>query len=614
MTCPWLRNIYADARDSFELPAFNNYRGKTMRNRVVLALATVLSFAVFSGIAAVDKNRNTAGARQFFKQIPEDQRILQALNRLTFGPRPGDVQEVKAIGLKKWMDRQLHPDQIVENPVLIEKLKYLDTLTMSGGELVRNYPTPQIAKQMIDGRLPFPTDPDRRLLLTKMVEKYEKKQAAGGDPNGPPNPNIPPIKALSEVLSPQEIRALRQGTPDQRVQAFLGMPKEKQDEVIAALPGGQRQGLFMAAPADVRRRLQLAAGPQNMIARDLTEAKMLRAIYSNRQLDEVLTDFWFNHFNVYLDKGADRYLVTEYEREVIRPHVLGKFKDLLEATAKSPAMLFYLDNWQSVGPDALIARRGQKKGARGLNENYGRELLELHSLGVDGGYTQKDVTEAARCFTGWTIQQPQRGGTFQFNPRMHDNGEKTVLGVTIPAGGGIGDGEKVLDIVAHHPSTARFISKKLAMRFVADNPPETLVARMAETFRKTDGDLRAVMKTMFESKEFFSDGAYRSKMKSPLELVASAVRAVNGEVSFASPLANQVAQLGEPLYRKQEPTGYSNSSTEWANSGGLLGRMNFALQLADNKMPGVKVDPSTAAKAGDAIAGIALGSPEFQKR
>jgi uncharacterized protein (DUF1800 family) len=353
-----------------------------------------------------------------------------------------------------------------------------------------------------------------------------------------------------------------------------------------------------------------------MIARDLSEGKLLRAVYSNRQLDEVLADFWFNHFNIYLDKGADRYLVTEYERDVIRPHVLGKFKELLEATAKSPAMLFYLDNWQSVGPDAPQARGKQgapgklgaagKRAARGLNENYGRELLELHTLGVDGGYTQADVTEAARCFTGWTILQPQRGGEFAFNKRVHDEGEKTVLGVRIPAGGGMNDGEKVLDIVAHHPSTARFISKKLAMRFVADEPPAALVDRMAETFRKTDGDLRAVMKTMLESKEFFSQGAYRSKLKSPLEVVASAVRTVSGDVDYAWALANQVAQLGQPLYRKQEPTGYANSSREWLNSGGLLARMNFAVQLADNKVPGVKVDVS--------VAGIALGSPEFQKR
>jgi uncharacterized protein (DUF1800 family) len=346
--------------------------------------------------------------------------------------------------------------------------------------------------------------------------------------------------------------------------------------------------------------ITITQGPQQVIARDLAEGKMLRAIYGNRQLEEVLVDFWYNHFNIFLDKGADRYLVTEYEREAIRPRVLGKFRDLLEATAKSPAMLFYLDNWQSVGQDARAPRRG-----RGLNENYGRELLELHTLGVDGGYTQKDVTEVARCFTGWTIDQPQRGGSFVFTRRMHDAGEKVVLGVTIPAGGGIEDGQKVLDIVSRHPSTARFVSRKLAQRFVADNPPENLVERMAKTFTKSDGDLRAVMKTMLDSKEFWSEGAFRSKMKSPLETVASAVRAVNGDVDYAFALANQVAQLGQPLYRKQEPTGYSNSSQEWLNSAGLLARMNFALQLANGRVPGVKVAAADAA---------VLGSPEFQKR
>jgi uncharacterized protein (DUF1800 family) len=233
---------------------------------------------------------------------------------------------------------------------------------------------------------------------------------------------------------------------------------------------------------------------------------------------------------------------------------------------------------------------------------------------VDGGYTQKDVTEVARCFTGWTINQPQRGGKFMFNPRLHDNGAKVVLGVTIPAGGGMQDGEKVLDIVAHHPSTAHFISRKLAQRFVADEPPPALVERMAQTYLKSEGDIRAVLQTLFDSKEFWSVGAYRSKMKSPLEMVASAVRAVNGDVDFAFGLANQIAQLGQPLYRKQEPTGYSNSSAEWMNSAGLLARMNFALQLSNNKMPGVKVDTAQAAKPDETMSGITLGSPQFQKK
>jgi uncharacterized protein (DUF1800 family) len=574
-----------------------------MRNRVV-ALAAVLCLAVFAG------KKPAAESRQFLKQIPEDQKILQALNRLTFGPRPGDVQAVKAVGLKVWIDRQLHPESIPQNPALADKLKTMDTLAMTGAEIVRSYPTPQVIQAIARGQMPMPTDPDKKLLFGRMVERYRNAQNAGGNPNGPPPPDA---KKLAEILTREQLSTMRQGTPQQRVEILLTLPKETQDDAIAAMPGGMRQSMFNAAPAELRRRIEMVNGPQQIIARDLMEGKLLRAVYSDRQLEEVLTDFWFNHFNVFLDKGADRYLVTEYEREAIRPHVLGKFKDLLTATAKSPAMLFYLDNWQSVGPNAPQGR-GPGGGARGLNENYGRELLELHTLGVDGGYTQKDVTEAARCFTGWTIFQPQRIGTFVFNARAHDRGEKTVLGVTIPAGGGMEDGEKVLDIVAHHPATAHFISRKLAMRFVADDPPEALVGRMAATFTKTDGDLRAVMKTMLESKEFFSQAAYQSKMKSPLEVVASAARAVNAEIDFAFPLANQVAQLGEPLYRKQEPTGYSNNSQEWLNSAGLMARMNFALQLADNKVPGVKVDASKFARPDDPIAGIALGSPEFQKR
>jgi uncharacterized protein (DUF1800 family) len=270
-------------------------------------------------------------------------------------------------------------------------------------------------------------------------------------------------------------------------------------------------------------------------------------------------------------------------------------------------MLFFLDNWQSVGPGGPQARvLAANQPRRGLNENYGRELLELHTLGVDGGYTQKDVTEVARCFTGWTILQPQRGGDFIFNARAHDNGEKVVLGVKIPAGGGMADGEKVLDIVARHPSTAHHISWELAQRFVADDPPPALVNRMAQTFLKTGGDLREVMKTMLASKEFWSVGAYRTKMKSPLELVASAVRAEDGQVDYALGLANQVAQLGEPLYRKQEPTGYSNAGKEWVNTAGLLARMNFAVQLADNRVAGVKAGTAK-------VAGVDLGSPEFQK-
>jgi uncharacterized protein (DUF1800 family) len=584
-----------------------------MRSRALLALASAACLVTIPAIAVAAQKkkdakdaRETGVARQFQQQISKDQRIEQALNRLTFGPRPGDAEQVKAIGLKEWIERQLHPNRIEENPVLLEKLKTFDTLTMSAEKMVREYPSPQILKLMASGQMALPTDPDKRMMIQKRLAKYEKE----GDK---PPLNAPPDRAvLRAMLTDDQIRGLRQGAPEQRVAFFQTLPADKQDDVLEAMPG-VRQALSVMGTPEIRRRVELLIGPQQVVYRDLAEAKMLRAVYSNRQLEEQLDDFWYNHFNVFADKGADRYLVTEYERDAIRPHVLGKFRDLLEATAKSPAMLFYLDNWQSVGPNAPQPRGQGNKARRGLNENYGRELMELHTLGVDGGYAQKDVTEVARCFTGWTISQPQRGGKFVFNPRLHDNGEKIVLGVTIPAGGGESDGEKVLDILAHSPATARFISKKLAMRFVADDPPSTLVNRMADAFLKSDGDIRQVMAVMIDSKEFWSAGAYRSKVKSPLEMVASAVRAANGRVDAAFPLVNQVAQLGEPLYRKLEPTGYSNSSAQWANSAGLMARMNFALQLASNTVPGVKVETDPA-KADDPLAGVPLGSPEFQKR
>jgi len=584
-----------------------------MRKTALAAVAAAACFVLIPAIVAT-ADTNSAAARLFNREIADrNKRAEHALNRLTFGPRPGDTAAVSAAGLKKWIDLQLHPEQIPENPVLESKLRYMDTLSMSATEMVRNYPSPQIVRQMVNGQMPYPADPDKRMMIQKLAAREEKRlQGKDGQipPNRPPNPLGDPQK-LRDLLTREQLQALRAGSPQDRVAVVESLPAGKQADVIEAMPQPLRQAVFAAAPLELRRKLEMAAGPAQVVARDLTESKLLRAVYSNRQLAEVMADFWFNHFNVYLDKGADRYLLTEYERDTIRPRVFGKFRDLLEATAKSPAMLFYLDNWQSVGPNAPEPRGPKAKGQRrGLNENYGRELMELHTLGVDGGYTQKDVTEVARCFTGWTINQPQRGGKFMFNPRLHDDGEKVVLGARIPAGGGISDGEKVLDILARHPSTARFISKELAQRFVADDPPETLVARMAQTFTKTDGDTRAVLETMLNSKEFWSEGAYRSKVKSPLEMVASAVRAVNGDVDFAAPLVNQLTQLGEPLYRKVEPTGYSNSSAEWLNSAGLVARMNFALQLADNKMPGVKVETQPDHN----LAGIPLGSPEFQKR
>jgi uncharacterized protein (DUF1800 family) len=565
-----------------------------MRRRAILSLAALVSLGASSGLSISAGRTSTAQASPFLTPISNDQKIFHALNRLTFGPRPGDFDEVRKLGIKKWIDLELHPDRVPENPALENKLAPLDTLRMTSAELARNYPTPQMIKAMVEGKIPYPSDPEKRMMIENAVRRFKQQQGQDGAQK----------PALDNVgLTEEQQRILRRGTPEEKLKVFDGLLDVQKDEVLAALPPAVRIQLFSAAPPDLRRRIQKSGGPQAVITQDLTEGKLLRAIYSHRQLEEVLTDFWYNHFNVFLDKGADRYLVTPYERDVIRPHVLGKFKDLLMATAESPAMLFYLDNFQSVDPrvdERIPSRRGaQPKIRRGLNENYARELMELHTLGVDGGYTQRDVTEVARCFTGWSIREPQQGGGFEFRERLHDNGPKVVLGVKIPLGGGIDDGLKVLDILAHHPSTARFISKKLAMRFVADNPPPSLIDKMARTFHHKDGDLRAVMETMFGAPEFWSQGAYHAKLKSPLEMVASAVRALDADVDFSFALSQQLTQLGEPLYRKQEPTGYTNAGQEWVNSAALLARMNFAIALAANRIPGVKVDAARFAEDQD---------------
>jgi uncharacterized protein (DUF1800 family) len=361
--------------------------------------------------------------------------------------------------------------------------------------------------------------------------------------------------------------------------------------------------------------------PQQAVV-ELVQQKLVRAVASNRQLQEVMTDFWFNHFNVFAQKGADLWNVTSYERDVIRPHALSKFSELIEAVAESPAMLFYLDNWLSSSPDARGPRPanaqpprpqpapGAAPGAdsaamiqrpnnpqpppppRGINENYARELLELHTLGVDGGYTQKDVQEVARCFTGWTIDRPFQGGGFVFRPWMHDAGAKTVLGVTIPAGGGISDGKRVLELLARHPSTARFLSKKLCMRFVADEPPTKLVDHIAQVYLKTDGDIRQVLRAVFTSAEFNSVSAFRSKVKSPLELAASAIRAVGGDTNGAPALHEWLRRSGQPLYQNPAPTGYGEDSRFWVNTGVFFNRLNFLVALANNQIAGTRFDPS----------------------
>ena len=468
--------------------------------------------------------------------------------------------------------------------------------------------------------------------------------------------------ALEARLAPFE--TLTKSTPELAQEYFLPLMRLRRQRQLATgrTASPEMTGREMRSPEQVE-----AMRAERSVLAELSQQKILRAAYSERQLEEALVDFWFNHFNVFAGKGPTRIYLTEYERDAIRPRVLGKFRDLLGATAHSPAMLFYLDNWQSAAPraprDAGVQRtmnrrrtpqaRPQNRPVRGLNENYARELMELHTLGVDGGYTQKDVQEVARAFTGWTIDAPRLGGAFRFEPRIHDNGEKIVLGHRITAGGKQ-DGERVLDILAAHPSTARFIATKLARRFVADVPPQALVDRAAARFRETGGDIREVVRTIVTSPEFFAANAYRAKVKTPFEFVVSAIRATGIDLTGALPVVQTLRDLGMPLYGCQPPTGYADRADAWVNTGALLGRMNFAVALTGGRMRGRlsaaaslppsggrsgadRSDPAhvsemlfasalagdvsestrtTVAKASNVPQAVALilGSPEFQKR
>jgi uncharacterized protein (DUF1800 family) len=634
----------------------------------------------------------------FDQRLPQDRQIIQALNRLTFGPRPGDLEAVRRVGLAKWIQLQLHPDQIPENPALDAKLKPLESLRLELPEIVKQYNPPPESMMM-----------QQRMSLNELLPQEDMRKVQNGtaeertavlkalDPDkrrqvlASLNPNVlaytPEFQKegeearrmqqeefqkenrrrnpqLNDLLNPDQITIARSGNKEELLALFAYLDPEKRPLVASVLPPQS-----LAALPELRREGQLRRTPQQVVSEDLKEAKVFRALYSNRQLEEVLVDFWFNHFNVDQAKNVPRVnnqihlLIGSYERDAIRPHVLGHFKDLLLATARHPAMLYYLDNWESMAPGSIdvgpfAPNRGVLNGvpnsilpspltrlAHGLNENYGREVMELHTLGVKGGYTQEDVIAVARCFTGWTVRDPTNP-EFVFAPFMHDFGEKTVLGHKIAAGRGEEDGLQAIDILAHHPSTARFISRQLAQRFVADDPPPALVDRMAQTFTKTDGDLRAVLETMFTAPEFLSEGAWQAKIKSPFEMVISAVRAIGGEASDAFTLVQKVADLGEPLYNKLEPNGYPNTGDAWLSTTGIMGRMNFSAALAFSLVPGVKVDPSRlaandrAAIARDLlgrdaspqtlaaidkglegkeqtppfIASLVLGSPDFQRR
>jgi uncharacterized protein (DUF1800 family) len=544
----------------------------------------------------------TAIAHKKPQVLSGDQRAytIQALNRLTFGPRPSDVDHVLAVGLDKWIDQQLHPDSI-DDHALESRLAQFRTLKMSPEEMAESFPPQAVIRQVADGKEKIPHDQEKRAIyetqLVKYREKQENKNISGDQPEMQPSSDA--VAKIPEVLKLE---------PDLRMQTVLSMTPEDRSDFLFALKGNNREIFLTGMSPQERENVLAMYNPQQVVTEELMQAKILRATYSERQLQEVMTDFWMNHFNVFIGKGADRYELTSYENVVIRPRALGKFEDLLVATATSPAMLFYLDNWLSVGPDsdfALGIRRQPrrrmvrfpaqkpKKQQTGLNENYGRELMELHTLGVNGGYTQKDVTEVAKVFTGWTLKEPRQGGGYFFDKRKHEPGTKIVLGHKIKENEEK-EGREVLHLLAHDPHTAKFVCNKLAMRFISDNPPPVLVDEMAKTFLKKEGDIREVLKTMLQSPDFWSPDNYRAKVKTPLEFVVSSLRATDAQVDDAMPIVRQIQALGMPLYGAQPPTGYSMKAETWVSSSALLGRMNFAVRLASGKIKGVQVEPPQA--------------------
>jgi uncharacterized protein (DUF1800 family) len=495
-----------------------------------------------------------ASASSAPRTLTEQEKATHVLNRLTFGPRPGDVARVQSMGIRQYIEQQLRPE-LINDSATDSRLSQIPSLRLTTNQLIDRYPEPQQVAQR------------------------------------------------------------------------AGIPNPKAGDKNAQADRGMLQAYMM----------QNGLERPQLLLQDLQSQKIIRGVYSERQLQEVMTDFWFNHFNVYWNKGQDKWFTTDYEMNAIRPHALGKFKDLLMATSKSPAMLFYLDNHLSTTPNtvaplsavtrarladpaaplsptiqAAAANQAKGRARAGINENYGRELMELHTMGVDGGYTQKDVQEVARALTGWTIDRPREDARFIFRPAMHDRGEKVVLGHTIRAGGGIEDGEKVIDILAHHPSTAHFIATKLVRYFVSDNPPQSLVDKVAATYMKSDGDIREMLRTIFYSDEFMSPDAYTQKTKSAFEYVVSAIRAVNGDTSGSPRVAQLLGKMGQPIYQFVAPTGFPDRPDYWLTDGTLIERINFAVNLTSNKIPDTRVQLTTFPDAKSAA--LYLGSPEFQKR
>jgi uncharacterized protein (DUF1800 family) len=531
------------------------------------------------------------------KQVQGDDRILHALDRLTFGPRPGEVEEVKAIGLDAWIAQQLHPATI-DDTALDQRLQQFPAMRLSEEDLTHKFPPGSIIRQVENGKMSVPlfNATERAIYQNQVVIDRKKQEQDKANAKNPPTAINPPPPIVPPVLSADEVANLLSLAPGPRMAKLLSLPAGEVGPLRRQLSPVQRTALEDGLSPEQHETLIALDNPRQVVQSELLQSRVLRAVYTQRQLQEVMTDFWLNHFNIFQGKnGEEIYSPVPYERDVIRPNALGSFEVLLLKAATSTAMMAYLDNAASTGPHSFsaIGAPGHPKGRNppGLNENYARELMELHTLGVNGGYTQRDVTEVARVFTGWTIERPPKGGPrFVFDPTRHEPGIKRVLGVNIKEDG-YKEGLEVLHLLATSPATAHFICRKLAVRFVSDDPPQSLVDRLSTVFLASNGNIGEVMRFLVQSPEFWSVTSYRAKIKTPEDFVISAVRAGGIDVQDANVVVKAIGDLGQPLYGRQTPDGYSMLSTPWVNSSALLERMNFSLALAGNRLSkGVTVD------------------------
>jgi uncharacterized protein (DUF1800 family) len=564
--------------------------------------------------------------------LSQHDRALQMLDRFSFGAKPGQLEQVIAQGADKWFEQQLNPDAIPD-AAKDKRMGDFPTLGLSTEQALVLFPDRNMITSVADGKVPYPPDPLLAAVYEVQVYKLnaerdlKKPDAKGNIPPEPTDAEKAAQKTRDQAVAAGVAGELFVLPKDQRMAALIKMPVPDRIAFTSYLAGDQKNLLLNDLTPHEREIFQgmnanlYAAGN---IGSELAQARIVRDILTERQVQEVMTDFWFNHFNIYINKDSDNWYTAAYERDVIRKHALGKFRDLLIATAESPAMMVYLDNWESIGPDSLAngvnpANPNSKKGNKGLNENYGREVMELHTVGVNGGYTQADVTSLAAILTGWTVDRPGQAGPFQFDPKRHEPGAKQWFGYEIAENGvatrlpgvpashsanvavvpsvqsanvdpGMKQGLEALAILAASPQTAHFICWKLAQRFVADDPPAALVDRMAKTYLASDGDIKAVLRTLISSPEFNSKKYFRNKVKTPVEFIASAFRTTATDPGNPGALVNTIKTMGMPLYYALPPTGYYITADHWMNTGALVDRLNFAYRLTAGKFGNQRFD------------------------